>query len=112
MSQRIHVRPYLDHCPYRFWKVLELDIATFQDLEMFGKREIFQNVYGEVLDFVGKSSKLEYLANSTPLPLFVVEKPPLSVYLLSIVHNLTVRYYAQVGLLVSTFTINEANKYI
>ena len=34
-----------------FWKVLEIDNAIFQELESFGKREVFQNVYGKVLDF-------------------------------------------------------------
>ena len=35
----------------RFWKVMEFDNAVFQDPESFGKREVFQNGYGEGLDF-------------------------------------------------------------
>ena len=33
------------------WKVMEIDNAILQDLESFGKREVFQNGYGNVLDF-------------------------------------------------------------
>ena len=36
---------------YGFQKVLEIDNAILQDLESFGKREVFQNGYGKVLDF-------------------------------------------------------------
>ena len=36
---------------YRFWKAKEMDNAILQDLESFGKREVFQNGYGEVLHF-------------------------------------------------------------
>ena len=35
----------------KFWKVMEIDNASIQNLESFGKREVFQNGYGEVLDF-------------------------------------------------------------
>ena len=34
-----------------FEKVLEIDNAIFQDMENFGKGEVFQNGYGKVLVF-------------------------------------------------------------
>ena len=34
----------------KFWKVMEIDNATFQDLDIFGKGG-FQTGYGTVLDF-------------------------------------------------------------
>ena len=35
----------------KLWKVMEIDNAIFQDLESFGKREIFQTGYGIVLEY-------------------------------------------------------------
>ena len=34
-----------------FWKVMEIDDTVFQDLKSFGKRDIFLNGCGKVLDF-------------------------------------------------------------
>ena len=34
-----------------FWKVLEIDYTTFHGLESYGKRMVFQDGYGKVLDF-------------------------------------------------------------
>ena len=36
----------------KFWEVMEIDSAIFQDLESFRKREVFQNGYEKVLDFL------------------------------------------------------------
>ena len=35
----------------KFWEVVKIHNAIVQDLESFGKREVFQNGYGKVLDF-------------------------------------------------------------
>ena len=42
----------------KLWKVMEIDNTIFQDLESFGKRDVFQIFHGKVLDFcVGKFAK-------------------------------------------------------
>ena len=35
----------------KFWKVMEIDIAIFEDLDNFGQGEVFQTGYEKVLDF-------------------------------------------------------------
>ena len=40
-----------EKCLQKFWKVMEIDNAIYQDLERFGKREASQNCRGKVLDF-------------------------------------------------------------
>ena len=35
----------------KFWKVMKIDNAIFQDLESFGEKKLFENGYGQVLDF-------------------------------------------------------------
>ena len=41
----------------KHWKVIKVENAIFQDLKSLGKREHFQNGYGNVLDFFGKIRK-------------------------------------------------------
>ena len=41
----------------KFWKVMEIENAVFQELESFGK-ENFQNGYGKFWIFVRKNSKI------------------------------------------------------
>ena len=42
----------------KFWKVMEIENAVFEELESFGKERSFQNGYGKFWIFVWKSSKI------------------------------------------------------
>ena len=42
----------------KFWKVMEIDYAIFQDLESFGKKEFFNMAMEEFLIFVGENPKI------------------------------------------------------
>ena len=42
----------------KFWKVLGIDSAVFQDLESFGTRKVFQNVEGKFWMLVWENSKI------------------------------------------------------
>ena len=41
----------------KLWKVMEIDNAIFQDLETFGKRDVFQSGYEKFWKFVWENSK-------------------------------------------------------
>ena len=41
-----------------FWKIMEIDNASIQNVESFGKGEVFQNGFGKLLDFCLGSSKI------------------------------------------------------
>ena len=48
---------------YGFWEVMEIDNAFFQDLESFGKREVFQkglwNSFGFLFGKILKHAKID-----------------------------------------------------